>query len=149
MDQSEVEKRSSHGQRLSEPGTPASNFYDRRFEGRRHRSGSLYEDPREPPVRGGTSKRREHHGEAQKLLEEAVMARSDSYQQYAQDGNQVDPLDQLARSRSQYTTDRPVTTQGDYSFRAPQHPYANRPARGGGILMGAGGSVAVAGRAPG
>lgn len=28
-------------------------FYDRRFEGRRYRSGHLYEDRREPPPRGG------------------------------------------------------------------------------------------------
>ena len=28
-------------------------FYDRRFEGRRHRSGYLYEERREPPPRGG------------------------------------------------------------------------------------------------
>jgi hypothetical protein len=29
------------------------NFFDRRYEGRRHRSGHLYEEPREPPTRGG------------------------------------------------------------------------------------------------
>ena len=28
-------------------------FYDRRYEGRRHRGGHLYEEPQDPPTRGG------------------------------------------------------------------------------------------------
>jgi hypothetical protein len=48
----------------------------------------------------------------------------------------------------QYTADDPVITQGDYSWQAPQHPYAHQPpaariAFGGGAPSGGGGGRAL------
>jgi hypothetical protein len=57
---------------------------------------------------------------------------SDSFGQYAQDsGGMADPLGQQVRIKSQYTASQPTITQGDFSYRNPQHPYAHalrRPA---------------------
>jgi hypothetical protein len=50
-----TESRSAEFQEAAELGAlhASLGFYDRRFEGRRHRSGHLYEEPQDPPTRGG------------------------------------------------------------------------------------------------
>jgi hypothetical protein len=53
---------------------------------------------------------------------------------YAEQPGIPDPLEQLQRARSQYTTYQPTTTIGDYSWRAPQHPLMEKPRRSGGGL---------------
>jgi hypothetical protein len=82
------------------------------------------------------------------------MAGSDRFSQYAQGGQAVDPLEQAQRAKSQYTSDQPTTTLGDYSWQAPgkRPPAQARPAHfflsGSGVAPSAGESVSTAPQRP-
>jgi hypothetical protein len=81
------------------------------------------------------------------------MARSsDRWQQYAEEGATIDPLDIRARTAAQYTTSpQGTTTLGDYSsWTAPTHARAPRPSGGARIIpFGQGGGAGAGGAARG
>jgi hypothetical protein len=70
--------------------------------------------------------------------------------EYADQPGSRDPLEEAARARSQYTTDRPIQTLGDYSWQAPRHAPGHQAVRNipfpypeGGPSSGGGGAEVV------